>query len=387
MSRRVRFSPCAPIGGNKCAELADQRHAQAGDARGLHRAHRPCAERSVQSDGAQQAMRLVLDFDGQHFGRQGLQAQRLARRDQPDEAGAIGRALASAQRHEGEGAGALVKLGRNIVVRLLMRQQHGQRRLRIGPGIDRDPGDLPRLRIAAFACHNEFRLDPVAGGQPRLGAGEIQFEIIDQVFNERDVGVFARRFRQSGHQRVIVDILAKGVEVDLARAEFFWRGREDRAGVVDQADAFHRGGVIGQASPQAKSAEKTQRAFEQGDGAAGEMGLDLADDDDLAALRGEGMGGGKAGRASPRDQHVTLDGALGPDSWDRAFGFGFAHDASPYCSWPISPCARRWRCAADYPGACQDKRRPWRSGPRRDSRRSGWRLRQSRVRSGCPSAS
>ena len=48
------------------------------------------------------------------------------------------------------------------------------------------------------------------------------------------------------------------------------------------------------------------------------MGLDLADNDNLAALRGEGMGGGKAGSAGPGDQYVALDRAF----WDRAFGFG-----------------------------------------------------------------
>ena len=113
-------------------------------------------------------------------------------------------------------------------------------------------------------------------------------------------GFSSRGFRQFGHQGVIFDILAEGVEVDFARAEFFWRGREDRAGVVDHADALHRGGMIGAGLPQAESAVKAQRAFEQRHGAAGEMGLDLADDHDLAALRGEGMGGGKARRAGAR---------------------------------------------------------------------------------------
>ena len=113
--------------------------------------------------------------------------------------------------------------------------------------------------------------------------------------------------RQFGDQRVVLDILAEGVEVDFARAEFLGRGREDRAGVVDHADPLHRGGMIGAARPQAERAVEAQRAFEQGHGAAREMSLDLADDHDLAALRREGVGGGKPRRAGAGDEHVAFD--------------------------------------------------------------------------------
>ena len=153
-------------------------------------------------------------------------------------------------------------------------------------------------------------VDPAARGEPRPRAGKIQLEKVDQVLDQGDGGIFARRRRQFRDESVVLDILAEGVEVDLARAEFLRAGGEDRAGVVDHPDALHRGGMFGEARPQPERAVEAQRTLEQSDGAAGEMGLDLADHDDLAALRREGVGGRKPRRTRTRDQHVAFDGSF-----------------------------------------------------------------------------
>ena len=255
MSRRLRLRPCAPIGGKRCADSPISAMRSAGHPRGFQRAHRQGAERAVHRDLCQAGHATRPRFRRQALPAQGLQAQGLARRDQPDEAGAIGRALAPAQRHEGEGARALVEFGRNLVMRLFVRQQHGQRHLRIGPGVDGDARDLPRLRIAALARDDE--LSPRSSRRRRAAPRapeKFRSKWSIRSSMRRDVGIFARRLRQFGDQRIILDILAEGVEVDFARAEFLRRSREDRAGVVDHADAFHRGGMFGAGAATSPSA-------------------------------------------------------------------------------------------------------------------------------------
>ena len=46
-----------------------------------------------------------------------------------------------------------------------------------------------------------------------------------------------------------VPVVSKSLKIDFARAKFFRRGREDRAGVVDHPDAFHRRGMGREALP------------------------------------------------------------------------------------------------------------------------------------------
>src|SRR5262245_26103568 len=122
----------------------------AGKTIGAHADHRETAARTVDFHWPKQRVHLALDLLRHLCVRKRPAALRFFRRHQPDKTRSMRLAVYRAQRDEGAGAGASVKFGRNIAVRLGVRQQRGIGDLRIGPALRSD------LRFGRHECIASF---------------------------------------------------------------------------------------------------------------------------------------------------------------------------------------------------------------------------------------
>ena len=70
------------------------------------------------------------------------------------------------QRDERERPVPRQKLRREILVRAVMRDKHGQRRLRVAPCADRNVGGVPGDRAPAIRCDDQRRFDRLSRREP-----------------------------------------------------------------------------------------------------------------------------------------------------------------------------------------------------------------------------
>src|SRR5947209_12618199 len=211
------------------------------------------------------------------------------------------------ERNRTERTGARQKLRREISVRTVMGKKDGQRSLRIGPSGHRNVGGFAGGGASPIGCDHQGRPNLLAGREPSPRETDIEIIGGDLPFKESDVGGFPDRRGERVNQRIIRNVDAEPVEADLTRLEADLGRGEERAGVIDDADA---GDAASRGFLYAEPCEKPQRSLKQRNRAPGNPRLNAPDKGDAASLARHCERGAEPSRSGAGDEDIGLERTL-----------------------------------------------------------------------------
>jgi len=126
--------------------------------------------------------------------------------------------------------------------------------------------------------------------------------------DQRQPGHGARRRQQMPEKKMVLDILAKDIEADLAGTELDRRCAKQRARVIDNAHGFERGKIGPQTVDDAQIFKEAQGAVEQGHGTRARAQVGAPHQRDAPARLRQPERGGEPRRARAHDDDVTVIG-------------------------------------------------------------------------------
>ena len=229
-SRKPRLRPCAPIGGMTCTASPRERCdfvPPLGDRPDNGKTPRcPISptEPSSPCSRSSSAVRKAVSS---------TPTSSCATAGAPPRRGSMcGPAMARPER-----SGGTVELGRDAVVRALVREGAGHRALLVGPCAHGDFGCPAAQRLAAVGADDQPRRDCAAITELQLDAVGRDDDLIHARIDQRQSGQLDALPAQSLDQRRVRHIVAEALQTGLGGGESHLRRAQQRFHVVDDADA------------------------------------------------------------------------------------------------------------------------------------------------------
>ena len=196
-----------------------------------------------------------------------------------------------------------MKFGRRVVMGTAMAEIEGERGLAIGPAACIDAGSGAAQRTAPLSANRE------AGRYRAPIAPDDHFLIFDLdrgcfVFDARQCCKRVGARRQSGSEKPVLDVAAKGVEPDLACCKSNLGRPQEPPSVIDDPQDSQRRGMFAAIVPDAERVERAYRACEKRGGAVIWRRGGLGDQRGFDTGRRECDRGSQARRAPADDRHL-----------------------------------------------------------------------------------
>ena len=207
-------------------------------------------------------MGSALDLAGELSRGERRDARGLARIDHHHQARA-----SSGQRHQSEGPARRMEFRRAVLVRALVAEIEGEGGLRVAPPIGRDAGGAPAQGTVSVGADRQPGAERCAVPQLHRDAGRRDRDRARVVRDEGEGGKRARAGVERGDEEPVLDIVAEGIEPDLAGGKMHLRGAQQAGGIVDDAHDPQRRGGVAAVLPDAERVEGGDGARQQRGGA------------------------------------------------------------------------------------------------------------------------
>ena len=198
------------------------------------------------------------------------------------------------------------------MMRAAVAKIEGECGLRIDPAIDLDAGGGTARRASPIGSDRQTCRQRRAAPESKRDLAVFDLDSADFIFYARKCGQLVHARFQCGDQNPILDVVAEGIEPDLACRETCFRRPQQPSGVVDDPQHPQRRGLRSAPLPDAQRVECLDRACEQRTGAVIGIGAGPGDERGLDSGAGKRDRRGQAGRPTAHNEHFERLGHQRP---------------------------------------------------------------------------